>query len=131
MKSAIWRMRLEILTRIMAAKLSTHVLDTAHGCPAEGMSIELWLLTPSQPQRLKTVRTNSDGRTDAPLLPAEEMKEGVYELVFHVAEYFAAKGVALRKPPFLDRLRFDCDKDRPVVSLPWLSPLGLQNLTGS
>ena len=75
----------------MPAKLSTHVLDTAHGCPAEGMKIELWSLATSKPKLLKTVQTNADGRTDAPLLSANEMSAGEYELIFHVGEYFAGK----------------------------------------
>ena len=49
------------------AKLSTHILDTMHGCPAAGVRLELWRLTP-QRERLKTVTTNADGRTDEPLL---------------------------------------------------------------
>jgi len=55
----------------MPAKLSTHVLDTVHGCPAEGMKVELWSLAGKQPVLLKTVRTNKDGRVDAPLLAAD------------------------------------------------------------
>ena len=110
----------------MAAKLSTHVLDTAHGCPAAGMTIELWSLAHERPKLLKTVHTNADGRTDAPLLPGEEMQPGAYELVFYVADYFAAKGVALTHPPFLDRVpvRFSISDARgsyhvPLLVSPW------------
>ncbi len=67
-------------------KLSTHVLDTANGRPAAGMKIELRRLPDGG--TLKTVSTNSDGRTDAPLLGPEEIVEGEYELVFHVGAYF-------------------------------------------
>jgi 5-hydroxyisourate hydrolase len=62
----------------MAAKLSTHVLDTAHGCPAAGMKIELWLLEGEDRTLITTARTNTDGRTDAPLLAADEMTPGQY-----------------------------------------------------
>lgn len=86
----------------MPAKLSTHVLDTAHGCPAQGMQIELWSLAGDQKKLLKTVRTNADGRTDQPLLGADELKEGIYELVFHVGEYFTRKSSSDIKVPFLD-----------------------------
>jgi 5-hydroxyisourate hydrolase len=75
----------------MPAKLSTHVLDTAHGCPAEGMQIELWSLSGGKPKLLKKARTNADGRTDLPLLGPEEIKAGQYELVFCVGDYFAGK----------------------------------------
>jgi hydroxyisourate hydrolase len=89
----------------MSGKLSTHVLDTARGCPAQGMQVELWWLAGEGPRLLKSVRTNADGRTDGPLLAGEEMRAGVYELVFFVGDYFAGKGtVADGKVPFLDRV---------------------------
>jgi 5-hydroxyisourate hydrolase len=118
----------------MSAKLSTHVLDTARGCPAAGMTIELWSLAQSQPRLLKTVRTNADGRTDGVLLSAEEMKAGSYELVFHVADYFLAKGVALPKPPFLDRVpvRFTISDPTASYHVPLLvSPWAYSTYRGS
>src|SRR5258707_5192884 len=75
----------------MPAKLSTHVLDTAHGCPAHDMQIELWSLAGETPKLLKSVRTNNDGRTSLPLLSGEEMHAGQYELVFYVGDYFATR----------------------------------------
>lgn len=93
----------------MPGKLSTHVLDTAQGCPADQMTIELWILPSSDNpglddrKLLKTVRTNSDGRTDAPLLTEGEFQVGVYELVFFVGEYFDRRE-NLPNPRFLDRI---------------------------
>lgn len=84
----------------MSAKLSTHVLDLSAGKPAAGMKIQL-LRQGKDPIALKTVTTNADGRTDAPLLNEREIAAGDYELVFHVREYFVAQGVAC---PFLDRV---------------------------
>ena len=91
------------------AGLTTHVLDTAHGHPAAGLRIELARLDKSGERRLiKAVRTNADGRTDEPLLPAEEAEAGTYEISFEVGEYFgalAAEGRAkISDPPFLDRV---------------------------
>jgi 5-hydroxyisourate hydrolase len=88
----------------MTAKLSTHVLDTAHGCPAKGMQIELWSLAGTQPKLLKREKTNPDGRTDQPLLSSEELKAGLYELVFYVGDYFAEKTDSRPKVPFLDKV---------------------------
>jgi 5-hydroxyisourate hydrolase len=85
----------------MPGKLSTHVLDLAAGRPAEGMRIELRRVTPN-PGVVKTVMTNADGRADAPLFGPAEMAAGTYQLEFHVGEYFAAKGAAPSKAPFLD-----------------------------
>jgi len=89
----------------MSGKLSTHVLDTVHGCPAQNMQIELWAIaTDDQQQRklLKTIRTNQDGRTDAPLLNSAEMKTGIYEICFYVEDYFASCGASLPQPNFLN-----------------------------
>ena len=71
------------------AKLSTHVLDTANGCPAEGMKIDFVRAPGDDEELLKSVVTNSDGRTDELLLTADEMEAGEYELRFNVADYFA------------------------------------------
>jgi hydroxyisourate hydrolase len=71
------------------------VLDTMRGCPAAGIKIELWSV--DQSKLLKSVITNADGRTDAPLLDASEMKSGNYELLFHVGDYFGERR-------FLDRV---------------------------
>jgi 5-hydroxyisourate hydrolase len=85
----------------MPGKLSTHVLDLTAGRPAEGMRIELRRLAPN-PALLKAVVTNTDGRADAPLFRPSEMAAGTYQLEFHVGEYFAARGAAPAKIPFLD-----------------------------
>lgn len=69
--------------------LTTHVLDTMRGIPAAKMKIELWSLDRST--MLKSVETNADGRTDAPLLTGDEMKSGNYELIFYVGEYFGER----------------------------------------
>ena len=110
----------------MPGKLTTHVLDTAHGCPAAGMQIELWSLSDDKRRLVKTVRTNTDGRADEPLLAADEMKEGLFELVFSVGDYFAGKGSALPDVLFLDRVpvRFgiadsDASYHVPLLVSPW------------
>lgn len=89
----------------MSGKLTTHVLDIARGCPAGNMTLELWTIDRQSHQRtlLKTLKTNSDGRTDVPLLAKEEMVVGVYELVFAVGDYFASVSDTT-SPPFLDRV---------------------------
>ena len=73
----------------MSAKLSTHVLDLTRGQPAAGMTIELRNVTTGA--RVEAVRTNADGRTDAPLLVGDAVKVGEYELLFHVGDYFHDK----------------------------------------
>lgn len=102
-KIAELRLR-DLISNKMSAKLSTHVLDTANGCPAAGMKIELWSLADGQSKMILTVQTNADGRTEAPLLGAADMKAGQYELVFFVGDYFASKSAAMSQPRFLDRV---------------------------
>ena len=101
----------------MSAKLSTHVLDLRSGQPAAGMCIELHNL--STGALLKTVHTNADGRTDAPLLSGAEVQIGEYELCFHVGDYFSDKS-------FLDRvpIRFriadpTASYHVPLLCTPW------------
>jgi 5-hydroxyisourate hydrolase len=72
----------------MKGNLSTHVLDIQSGRPAPGLSIALWRLDDGKPILLKNVVTNSEGRTDEPLLNNSEIRAGEYELVFQVGAYF-------------------------------------------
>lgn len=84
-------------------RLSTHVLDTMHGCPAGGMRIEFLEALPEGGWRpLGEAITNVDGRTDAPLMSGEAFRPGRFQLRFHVARYFRARGVDLPEPAFLD-----------------------------
>lgn len=85
-------------------KLSTHVLDTAHGCPGEGIQVALYAVAGGARTLLKRDVTNADGRCAAPLLDGEAMRPGQYELVFEAGDYYAARGVALPTPRFLDRI---------------------------
>src|SRR5213079_2945815 len=85
-------------------KLSTHVLDTTQGKPGAGVKLELFALRNGARILLKTALTNQDGRCDAPLLEGAAMQSGQYELVFAAGDYFAAQGVALPEPRFIDRV---------------------------
>ena len=87
--------------------LSTHVLDTAHGCPAAGMVVTLQRVHAGAPVTLKQFTLNADGRAGGPLLGAAEMTVGSYRLLFDVAPYFRARGVALPEPPFFSVVQLD------------------------
>ncbi|MCC7320617.1 MAG: hydroxyisourate hydrolase [Rubellimicrobium sp.] len=87
-----------------AGYLTTHVLDTARGCPAAGMRITLFRLAPEGRVVLAQVRTNGDGRTDTPILPREGFAPGQYELVFHAGDYLRDSGQAGPEPLFLDEI---------------------------
>jgi 5-hydroxyisourate hydrolase len=76
----------------MPGKLTTHVLDTAHGRPAAGMRIELHRLERGEKIPLADCVTNSDGRAPSPLLAGEAFAPGKYRILFHVGEYFIAAG---------------------------------------
>ncbi|MEN9419362.1 MAG: hypothetical protein RI988_2982 [Pseudomonadota bacterium] len=89
--------------------LSTHVLDTANGCPAAGMRVALQRSREDGSfQTVRSVTLNSDGRTDGgPLLDAGSMACGRWRLVFEVAQYFGARGAVLPEPPFIDVVNLD------------------------
>ena len=76
-------------------KLSTHVLDTTQGRPASGVRVDLYAIENDQRTLIKTTHTNSDGRCDEPLLQGQAMHTGVFELVFHAGDYFAATRFSL------------------------------------
>lgn len=88
--------------------LSTHVLDTANGCPAAGMAVRLQRVHGTQVENLQSFVLNADGRNPGgALLDADSMAAGCYRLVFTVASYFRARGMALPDPPFIDEVTLD------------------------
>ena len=87
--------------------LSTHVLDTANGCPAAGMKVTLQRLEADTATTLREVVLNHDGRADGPLLDATTMAVGRYRLLFQVAPYFRARGMQMTDPPFIDTVPLD------------------------
>ena len=107
-------------------KLSTHVLDTANGRPAAGVHVALYALAGSGRTLLKEDVTNGDGRCGAPLLEGDTMRPGRYELVFGAGDYFAALGVELPSPRFIDQVTIafgiaDAGQNYhvPLVVSPW------------
>lgn len=107
-------------------KLSTHVLDTAHGRPGAGVKVDLYAIDACGRTLVKSALTNQDGRCAAPLLEGAQLRAGQYELVFHAGDYFAAQGVELPSPRFLDRVTiafgiFDPEQNYhvPLVVTPW------------
>jgi len=116
-----------------SGKLTTHVLDTARGKPADGMSIRLYQIqSPSRTLLLETA-TNHDGRCSAPLLEGATLKKGTYELLFLVKPYFHGfTGVAAE--PFLDEvpIRFTVGDDKVHYHIPLLvSPWSYSTYRGS
>ena len=113
-------------------RLTTHVLDTASGRPAAGLTIELYRLGPTN-ERLVTVKTNADGRVDRPLLEGAAFAAGVYELRFHAGDYLRANA-RLPEPPFLDvvPIRFGVAEAGEHYHVPLLlSPFGYSTYRGS
>jgi len=86
--------------------LSTHVLNTYSGEPAEGMQIDFYVAQGETYALNKSIKTNALGRTDGPVMP-EVSQPGKFRLVFHVSDYFKQLGVELPDPPFLDRVTLD------------------------
>jgi 5-hydroxyisourate hydrolase len=114
-------------------RLTTHVLDTAAGRPAAGLSISLFHIEGEQRTLLKAVSTNSDGRCDAPLLAGSEFATGEYELVFAAGDYLRAQGIALPEPAFLDiiPIRFGMAEHKHYHVPLLLSPYGYSTYRGS
>jgi len=105
-------------------RLTTHILDTAHGCPAANVAIRLFALDGERTLLASTV-SNPDGRSDEPLLDGDAMRTGAYELEFDVGAYFSSRGVELDDPAFLDTvvIRFAVKSGEqyhvPLLASPW------------
>ena len=117
----------------MGGYLTTHVLDTARGCPAQGLKIELFAINGETRRLLQTLVTNADGRTDTQILPADQFEIGTYELVFHAGAYLDAAGTPAEAPRFLDiiPIRFGMSEASHYHVPLLLSPFGYSTYRGS
>jgi 2-oxo-4-hydroxy-4-carboxy-5-ureidoimidazoline decarboxylase len=107
-------------------RLSTHVLDTHAGHPAVGMAVELFKFAGERAHRIARTTTNTDGRTDQPLISDRPLPIGRYELRFSVGDHFRSRGIEAGDPPFLDvvPLRFSIAEPEghyhvPLLCSPW------------
>ena len=117
----------------MAGYLTTHVLDTARGCPAAGLQIELYRIDGERRTKLRALITNGDGRTDGAILPEESFATGTYELVFHAGDYLDGAGGSSERPRFLDQvpIRFGMSEAAHYHVPLLLSPFGYSTYRGS
>jgi 5-hydroxyisourate hydrolase len=116
------------------ARLSTHVLDISRGSPAAGVVVELHFVAGADRRQVATAVTNTDGRTDNPLVAADRLDVGIYELTFHAADYFRRAGAALSDPPFLGDIviRIGISDPRGHYHVPLLlTPFGYSTYRGS
>jgi len=88
-------------------RLTTHVLDTAHGEPGVGIELSLYRRAGATYELIKATKTNADGRCDAPLLEGSAFSAGRYRLVFAAGAYFRRRGTVVSEPPFVDDVTLD------------------------
>jgi len=113
-------------------KLTTHCLDTYSGKPAKGIKVDVYLVSGKR-EKINTTILNSNGRSDKPLIEGENFKEGKYELVFFVGDYFS-KITDLPKTPFLNEvvIRFGVSNSKEHYHVPLLvSPWSYSTYRGS
>lgn len=118
----------------MSGRLTTHVLDTALGKPAQGLAIDLFRIDGEARTLIRSVVTNADGRVDGPLLEGADFAIGIYELLFHAGDYLRGPGAKLPEPAFLDRipLRFGIADASSHYHVPLLlSPFSYSTYRGS
>ncbi|MFC0201966.1 hydroxyisourate hydrolase [Paracoccus rhizosphaerae] len=117
----------------MPGFLTTHVLDTARGRPAEGMEVVLHRLSGDGRSELARMVTNADGRTDRQILPDTDFATGTYELEFHAGAWMDATGIAPESPRFLDviPIRFGISQDDHYHVPLLVSPFGYSTYRGS
>lgn len=121
------------MSKAQGGRLTTHVLDTATGRPADGLALSLFRLQGETRTLLKTVNTNIDGRCDAPLMEGDAFQIGEYEIVFHAGDYMRTHGASLAEPAFLDKvpIRFGIAEHRHYHVPLLLSPYGYSTYRGS
>lgn len=117
----------------MAGYLTTHVLDTAKGVPAEGIKIALYRVSGNSHTKIAEAVTNADGRTDAPILPEGDFKTGTYELIFFAGDYLRASGQVSGETLFLDQvpIRFGMAEQSHYHVPLLLSPHAMSTYRGS
>ncbi|MGB7260784.1 MAG: hydroxyisourate hydrolase [Albidovulum sp.] len=114
--------------------LTTHVLDTAKGVPAEGIAVTLYRVSGNSHRKIASAVTNADGRTDTPILPKDTFKTGTYELIFDAGAYLDASGTPAESPRFLSQIpiRFGISDPESHYHVPLLlSPFGYSTYRGS
>ena len=114
-------------------KLTTHVLDIYSGKPGKGIKVELYYIENNKREKLNSIILNNDGRTDKPLVEGANFKEGKYELVFFVGDYFN-KINETSKVPFLDDIiiKFGISNPKEHYHVPLLvSPWSYSTYRGS
>jgi 5-hydroxyisourate hydrolase len=113
-------------------RITTHVLDTAAGRPAAGLKVVLTRLD-GKAAVVAEMMTNADGRCDRPLLDGADFAHGVYEIMFHVGDYFRRSGIMLPDPPFLDLvpIRFGVAEDAHYHVPLLVSPYAYSTYRGS
>ena len=99
----------------MTGYLTTHVLDTARGCPAVGLKITLYRIDGDSRTQLAEMVTNDDGRTNTPILPQDSFATGTYELLFQAGDYLRASDQASVEPLFLDQVPIRFGISDPVA----------------
>ena len=113
-------------------KLTTHCLDTFSGKPAQGVKVDVYFVSDKK-TKLNSTTLNIDGRSDKPLIEGSNFKEGQYELVFFVGDYFK-KITDLPKTPFLNEvvIRFGISNPNENYHVPLLvSPWSYSTYRGS
>ena len=95
------------LDESIVGRLTTHVLDTAHGVPAGGLALVLYRAAAGRYTAIGEATTNPDGRCAAPLLEGEAFTAGRYRILFRAGDYFRHRGVAMPEPPFVDDVVLD------------------------
>ena len=114
-------------------KLTTHVLDIYSGKPGKGIKVDLYHLLDGKREKLNSVILNNDGRAEQPLIEGTNFKEGQYEIIFFVGDYFK-KITETPKIPFLDDIiiRFGISNSKEHYHVPLLvSPWSYSTYRGS
>ncbi|MDC0216274.1 hydroxyisourate hydrolase [Candidatus Pelagibacter sp.] len=115
-------------------KLTTHVLDVYSGKPGKGIKVDVYYYNETNKrEKINNIILNNDGRASKPLVEGDKFKEGKYEIIFFVGEYFK-KLTDIPKVPFLDDvvIKFGVSDAKEHYHVPLLvSPWSYSTYRGS
>ncbi len=112
------------------SQITTHILDTARGCPAEGVKVTLSRVVDERDEVIAHGATDGDGRISDLMDAGAVLDDGTYRMRFEVSGYFRNRGHK-HFYPWVDVV-FNVDGDGQHYHIPLLlSPYGYSTYRGS
>ena len=111
------------------SQITTHILDTSAGLPAQGVAVSLFQQQDKDWTAIASGQTNKDGRIPDLLSPEEKLPTGIYKLRFDTQTYFDRNEISSFYP-FVEVVFHISDQQHYHVPL-LLNPFGYSTYRGT